>query len=293
MNLPFSSLDFRSLENHIKGFLPRKNIIILNDLIQGMSFKPVVSDFYGIAYCYQGSCELKIGLKKSSFHAGQLMLLKPGELYHLKKTVDYNARVLAFHKNLFIIDKYIQFQSLLNLPFFRGGTNNIIDLEKENRTKIIFYLKTISKKEKEGKGLFKEEILKNLLSALIYEIGEIFSEPIAENILKSFSKEEVYYHFEELVKSNYQLDRTVDFYAQKLHITPSYLSEITRQKTGKNALQLIHEKVIYEAKVLVNNTDRNITEIAGFLNFSEPSSFIRFFKRNTGYSPLQYRRKVI
>jgi AraC-like DNA-binding protein len=84
-------------------------------------------------------------------------------------------------------------------------------------------------------------------------------------------------------------EHNVAFYADKLFVTPKRLTDICRSQTGKNALDLIEEYVILEAKDLLENTDLSIGQIADELNFTTQSSFGRYFKRLTGQTPWNYR----
>lgn len=95
--------------------------------------------------------------------------------------------------------------------------------------------------------------------------------------------------FMQLVNDNYIEKRTVSEYADMLAITPKYLSEYIKNATGKNALALIHQRIVAEAKSLVLHTDLDISEICYQLNFSDPANFNKFFKKNVGATPLEFR----
>lgn len=97
--------------------------------------------------------------------------------------------------------------------------------------------------------------------------------------------------FFQLVSDNYIERRTVNEYAELLSITPKYLSEYIKTATGQNALFHIHQRIIAEAKSLILYTDLDIAEICYQLNFSDPANFNKFFKKNTGVTPLEYRNQ--
>lgn len=97
--------------------------------------------------------------------------------------------------------------------------------------------------------------------------------------------------FLQLVNDNYIEKRTVNEYAEMLSITPKYLSEYIKTATGQNALFLIHQRIVAEAKSLVLYTDLDITEICYQLNFSDPANFNKFFKKNVGATPLEFRNQ--
>lgn len=88
---------------------------------------------------------------------------------------------------------------------------------------------------------------------------------------------------------NVPKERDISFYAEKLCLTPKYLSSIIRDVSGELAGNWIDNYVIIEAKALLISSNLTIQEICYKLNFSTPSSFTRFFKRITGMSPRKFR----
>ena len=85
-------------------------------------------------------------------------------------------------------------------------------------------------------------------------------------------------------------EHQVPFYTEQLCITSRYLYEITTQyMNGKTPKQLIDEQLIAEAKVLLNEPQLSVTEIAEQLHFADQSYLSRFFKKNTGISPKEFR----
>ncbi|WP_369409722.1 helix-turn-helix domain-containing protein [Mucilaginibacter lacusdianchii] len=83
---------------------------------------------------------------------------------------------------------------------------------------------------------------------------------------------------------------TVQFLAEQLFISPSYLSDMLRSLTGQNAQQHIHNKLIEIAKVKISTTNLTISEIAYQLGFEHSSSFNKLFKLKTKLSPLEFRQ---
>ena len=80
------------------------------------------------------------------------------------------------------------------------------------------------------------------------------------------------------------------FYASKLFISPKYLSLIVKETTGKSAARWIDEFVLMEAKNMLRYSGKNIQQVAYALNFSNQSSFGKYFKHLTGMSPTEYQK---
>lgn len=105
-----------------------------------------------------------------------------------------------------------------------------------------------------------------------------------------FSRNEtICQRFHELILENCREHRDVGFYAQALCVTPDYLSKVIREYDGQSALRWISNAVVTEAKLLLRQLELNINQIALELNFSDQSTFGKYFKRNAGMSPARYR----
>lgn len=96
--------------------------------------------------------------------------------------------------------------------------------------------------------------------------------------------------FRRLVDQHYLVNRSVQEYADLLGITAGYLTKISKNTTGQPAGNLIRDRLIMEAKRLLAHTDSTVTEICAQIQFDDPSYFGRFFKRETGASPLTFRQ---
>jgi AraC-like DNA-binding protein len=107
------------------------------------------------------------------------------------------------------------------------------------------------------------------------------------------SKHEEYVEqFWELVQKNYKTERQIGFYADKMCLTPKYLSKIIRTNTGKSANSWIDEYVILEAKALLKSTNLTVQQISDELNFVDQSIFGKYFKRREGVSPKEYKGEM-
>lgn len=95
--------------------------------------------------------------------------------------------------------------------------------------------------------------------------------------------------FLRLVQEHFRRERFLDFYAEKLEITPKHLSRTVKKQTGYTAVEWIERFIILEAKVLLKSSNLNIQQIAVELNFPSQSFFGKFFKKFTGFSPKEFR----
>ena len=98
--------------------------------------------------------------------------------------------------------------------------------------------------------------------------------------------------YQEKINQHFRGMREVSEYASLLNISPGHLSEVVKTQSGKPAIKHIHERLMLEARRLLFHTNNSLKEIAFDLGFSDASYFNRFFKRETGSTPADYRTKT-
>ena len=98
--------------------------------------------------------------------------------------------------------------------------------------------------------------------------------------------------FIQLLTRHIEKDHEVSFYADKLNITPHYLTKITHKYLGLPANKIIANELITQASLLLRNPDNTLQQIADRLHFCDQSSFGKFFKKHTGKSPATYREEI-
>ena len=94
-----------------------------------------------------------------------------------------------------------------------------------------------------------------------------------------------------LVKDNFKKERQLRFYADRLFITPRYLSRVVKESSGSSAAEWIERYVVLEARALLKSTNMTIQQISDELNFPSQTFFGKYFKRRVGMSPKEYRRR--
>ncbi|SEN82769.1 AraC-type DNA-binding protein [Mucilaginibacter gossypiicola] len=128
------------------------------------------------------------------------------------------------------------------------------------------------------------------LLGLLYYL-EDFALEKKEDIRLATTQQILLRKFIQLIDNHYINKRTVQEYADMLSVTANYLSQSVKHASGKNALTFIAERLATEARSLIQYTDLEVTEIAYQLNFSDPANFGKFFKRQVGLSPTEFRKQ--
>lgn len=137
---------------------------------------------------------------------------------------------------------------------------------------------------------YKEEIIKAMLLAVVLEVGSEYAKYQQTRLpAVKTRKEELTEMFITLLLTHYKTGHHVAFYAEKMLITPKYLSAVVKEVIGLGALDCINEVVIAKVKSYLRNSQRTVLQISDEFNFPNSSFFGRYFKQHTGETPLQYR----
>ncbi len=178
--------------------------------------------------------------------------------------------------------------SLSSFPFFKYGHHPLVDLNSVETAKFDGLFSTLHTIYNSSNDL---QLLAAYLNVLLLEAGILHrqqSPVISANTTSS--AEQLTGKFLDLIGEHYLKIQEVKRYADMLFVTPNYLNKAVKQITGQTALEQVHEMLILEAKVLLKQSDLNISGIADYLNFENASYFTRLFKKRTGQTPLDYRK---
>lgn len=182
----------------------------------------------------------------------------------------------------------------------KKGFYNYISLKKEPFTELEATennslekaIGLLQEKMRERTHVFRKELVHNAAAGLLLETLGIMVKKTNDLIHPILSrKEEIVDQFLKLLAKYTRERYPLTFYAEKLFITPQYLSAILKEQTGKTGSKWIHEALIVEAKKLIRSPESTIQAVAYTLNFSDQSTFGKFFKKSIGISPLVYRMK--
>ncbi|MBD5245056.1 MAG: AraC family transcriptional regulator [Barnesiella sp.] len=141
--------------------------------------------------------------------------------------------------------------------------------------------------------LYVRGISRNLIAATVYQLMQFVKNHQSERVKTDHQRSRRSNYVKDfmgLIHRYHRQERSVAFYAGKLFITPKYLSLLIKEATGRSAADWIDEFVILEAKNLLRFSGKNVQQIAYELNFSNQSSFGKYFKHITGMSPTEYQR---
>ena len=140
---------------------------------------------------------------------------------------------------------------------------------------------------------YRELALRHVTASIIFRMAEIVvtHSSAQKNIAQRNRSSEYFNQLVKLLNEHYRTERNVEFYAEKMNLTPKHLSRVVRSFSGKSVHQWIDEFVVLEIKNLLKYSDLSIQQISYDLNFANPSFMGQYFKRVTGQTPGEYRRE--
>jgi AraC family transcriptional activator of pobA len=250
--------------------------------------------FYAV-YLKDVRCgDIKYGRHTYDYQDRTLVFVAPGQIINVSIDQDYKPQgfALLFHPDLIHgtpLGKHID-----NYTFFSYESREALHLsEKERRIVLDCFAKIRYELEQGTDKHSKTLIAANIELFLNYCVRFYDRQFITRNDANRGNIEK----FENLLKDYFHTDKpqtiglpAVTYCAEQLHLSPNYFGDMVKKETGKTALEYIQLKVMDMAKERVLDTGRSISEIAYELGFKYPQHFTRAFKKNTGYTPLDYRR---
>ena len=274
----------------------KKDLYIENDLILFDEVNelplPAESRKMGcilLALCLKGHAEYIVDTDKLIVHPNDLMILNEGQLtedYKLSEDCSGIAIMLSQDFLQEIIEGVNEISSL----FLFSRTHPILSLQPEEVNAIINYFQLLKEKVQNKNHHFRKDTVRMLISSMIYDVSNAIYRIQHINIKRQSRGEIILAKFIYLVEQNFKSERRVSWYAQKLCITPKYLSEIIKQVSHRTPNEWIDYYVTRELKVLLKNSGKSIKEITLEMNFANQSFLGKFFKEHVGMSPTEYRR---
>ncbi len=243
-----------------------------------------------VAFCTKGSAKVDIHEYDHLFMKGELVVIIPGQLVSLSESSkDFTVSYFSLSINLYndVLSGLCRFSPLF---FFYMRSHYYYNLSELEISRYINFFQLVYSKAKEPENLFRKDSIIHLMRIFyldIYNAYKINSQN-AQFKLNSHKKE-LANGFFQLIMKYYKDNRSVTFYANKLYITPKYLTMVVKEVSGKSAKDWITEYIIQEIKFLLKNSSLNIQEIAIRTHFSNQTSLGRFFRKHTGVSPSFYR----
>lgn len=250
---------------------------------------PLRLDALMIVLWKKGEGRLGIDLNEFELKPNTLIVIQPQNYIHLVDVApESQASVLACSRR--VVEHVIpKLTDLLPLMMHHRSAP-VTYLTADEAEGLSNFHKFLKQKLQGAQTPFLKQKVFCILQAALFEMMDI---AMSKEQLKGHPrtrKEEIMAKFILILGENFKTNRQVTFYADQLCITPKHLSAVVKEISGRTAGDWIESYVTMEAKVLLRTTDLSIQQIASKLNFSNQSFFGKYFRKQTGYSPSDFRR---
>lgn len=209
----------------------------------------------------------------------------PGHVYSYKRGDNQQGYIIYFTDD-FISKLYSHV--LAEFPYFKITELNILALT-DAETDALNPLFEAIVKEQRADTPNRLEVVRYLVAALLEKVKAMYQSK--NNLKAEFSRAEYLSdRFQQLVNNYYVEHKSVEQYADMLNITPGYLSEVVNANLGASPKGIINQRLVAEAKNMLRYSDLTISEIAYQLGFADPTSFGKFFRKEAGGTPSEFRQ---
>jgi len=251
------------------------------------------SDCYMIGFKKFKSGIIRYGRTDYDHSNGSMLFVKPRQIIELKEVqLEEKGFMLLIHEDY--LNGHELHQAIQQYGFFDYEVNEALHLSPTEETIIWELQDKIVREYNTNPDEFSREIILSHITSVLKYAERYYNRQFVNR--KNLSGKTVT-AFNGVLKTFLDEGKlqehglpSVKELAERLHLSPRYLSDLLRQETGKTAMELIHISIITEAKNLLFLGENGIAEIAYQLGFENTSYFSRLFKKQTGFTPLAFRK---
>jgi AraC family transcriptional activator of pobA len=255
----------------------------------------VVFDFYIISLKrnFEGKIKYTYGQQAYDFDEGIMFFIAPKQVFSLDADEDFKSSgwMLLVHPD-FLWGTPLA-KTIRQYEFFDYSSNEALFLSEKEETTIGGIAQLIDQEYHANIDKFSQGLIVAQIELLLQYCDRFYNRQF---LTRKISSHQILNRVEEMLEGHFNSDDliqkglpTVQFIADTLNISPTYLSALLKALTGQSTQQHIHEKLIEKAKEKLSLTNLSISEIAYALGFEHPPSFSKLFKNKTSLSPLEFR----
>lgn len=294
-NFSFMGMDAKEQEMRLTRFerdlTAGKDICCLEGEVKAFPkilCKPFLMNYVGLIVCEKGYFCFDVDKKKFTAQAGETVFLSEGNNFSIGELSDDLRVSILFYRidpireilGSSIVAMYL-YTTLTPEPCYVWTSGEESDLAR--------YIALLGRHRKSAQNPFDNHECKLLLLALTYRLCSIYSRRIIEEKNVAGHKIDTFIKLIRLIEKYYMQERGVAFYADKLCLSPKYLSALSKSVCGYTVQELVFRAIIRKSIFWLKNTNKSVQEISDDLNFPNASFFGTFFKKQTGLAPSYYR----
>ena len=272
---------------HTKHGFDKKFNVKISNVLDDKSLEtdfPHRHNFYMICLIIKGGGTHVIDFEKIDIKPNRLFFLKPEQVHFWEVKPKSKLAVVQFSDNY--LTELFNYNAI---PAINTSFESFIDLQPDNVSTILEILQKIDSENTQN-ALNSNKIIQANIFILLSEIERLIKSDYIQRTKSN--KYTILDNFKSLLNKKYKEITSVNEFANLLNITPNYLNIIVKETTGLTANELMHKRIILEAKRLLINNQSDVVQVAFELGFKDASYFARFFKRSTGLSPTEFRNDI-
>jgi AraC family transcriptional activator of pobA len=280
----------------IETVRPHFELFVLEEHPEGglTKIKPFRLNAFVIGMITGGSATLTINSKRYQLKRGSLYFSSPWDIRSYADINGWKGFLLFFTPD-YLNQFHFSENKINELRFFQPDSQTVLSIPEDITVAVSEEFEKI-KRELNSLDEEKYKILFHYIHILLYRCKKIYQQVQGETALLKPSLsgiflEKVNNFFLNLFNNKSDKQLTIQSIAEEMHIHPHYLSDLVKKQTGKTASQIIRERYVHEAKILLRNTNMSVSEISYYLHFNDTSNFTKFFKNICGYTPREYKEK--
>ena len=246
-------------------------------------------DFYSIIIFEKGEGSHMIDLVDYNIQTNRIFLITYGQIHSWKRLKDAKGYVINFTKEFYNL--IYTGNNKIKSDLINSEIIPYIDIDEKTMLEWV-QLAGLIDKEYHGEKREYKEIICIYLKAMLIKYRRYHSCALDGTINKSDRKTVLIQQFNELVNLKFKQWKFPKQYAEELHITSNYLNMIVKKSLGWSAGYIIRERIVLEAKRLLQSTDLTVAEIGAELGFTDKSNFNKYFKGYVNLTPENYRKQT-
>jgi AraC family transcriptional activator of pobA len=248
-------------------------------------FIPHKHSFYHVVYFTQGGGSQTIDFEYVAVKPHQIYFMIPGQVHNWNFEGKVDGYIInfsaAFFQSFLLKAGYLD-----ELPFFSGiVSDSVIDIPEDMRAIITGGFEELVNENEDQRPL-KADMIRAILLKLFIAISRLSN---SHESVPAYNYT-LLRNFQKLIEKNYTTLRLPKEYAELLFITPNHLNALCNAMLGIPAGEVIRNRIALEAKRLLINRELTVAEIADQLNFADNSYFTKFFKKQAGVTPEEFRK---
>lgn len=256
--------------------------------------KPVVFNFYVVNIKQNCEGKIKYGQQYYDFNEGVMSFVAPKQRVELEESGSAKLQgwMLIIHPDF--LHGYQLAKKIKEYGFFSYAVNEALHLSDKEEQIISGILQNLQDEIAAIIDSYTQDVVVSHLELLLNYSNRFYNRQF---ITRKKASNDLLVKFEELLSENFKEDNSkagglpsVQYFSERLFVSPNYLNDMLKNLTGQTTQQHIHNQVIEKAKELLSSTNLSVSEIAYQLGFEYPQSFNKLFKNETNITPLQFRK---